>query len=232
MASNFEYFQQGTVDFLNELKENNNREWFNENKSRYESYVKAPSKKLVTSMAEHFMDAGIPYVSDEKKSLFRINRDTRFSPNKDPYKTNFGVIFPFNEKFAVNKNSCFLGVYFHLDANESFIAGGLHMPDGNVIKQARNHIAEHYVDYYEVLESYEFKTEFPTTSSMGERLKRVPQGFDKDHPAAELLKEKNFTYICNLDFKHALSKDLKDIILRKSIAMLPLMEFFDNAINF
>ena len=97
--SGFKGFTPEVRKFYQELEKNNNKEWFQANKARYEEFVREPAKELVYEMGLRFAKSGLPYYADPKKSLFRVNRDIRFSANKDPYKTNFGVLFPFNFPF-------------------------------------------------------------------------------------------------------------------------------------
>jgi uncharacterized protein (TIGR02453 family) len=227
----FSGFFPETIAFFEQLSQNNNKEWFDENRKRYEKYLKNVSKALVEDMQDVFAEAGLSYVSDTKKSLFRINRDIRFSPNKDPYKTNMGIFFPFTPEMAEKKKTAALGMYFHLEPNSTFIGGGLHMPEPKALKAIRVKIADEYERLNEITNSPDFKNEFPEQHQMNEPLKRVPQGFDKEHPAAELLKQKEFSYFCNLKFDTVYSAELKEVILHKSKMMAPFMEFFDEAVS-
>lgn len=221
-ASSFNGFGEETYNFFKELKANNNKEWFTENKHRYEG-IKQISKNLVQEMKGRFAAMNLPYFADEKKSLFRINRDIRFSADKSPYKTNLGVYFLFMPNFT-NFNDLQMGLYFHIEEKEFFIAGGLHMPDSQTLFGVRNFIAGNWDEYLELTENKEFKKQFPEIY-LGDKLKNAPKGFDANHPGIEVLKQKEFTPLCNLNKKQALGADLPDLLLDKGLALLPFIEF-------
>lgn len=210
--------------FFQELEKNNNRDWFLANKARYEEFIREPAKELVYEMGLRFAKIGLPYYADPKKSLFRINRDIRFSANKDPYKTNFGVLFPFNFTFESSKAVEFPGLYFHIDAKISFIAGGLHMPSPEKLKSLRQLIADDWKELIKITGNKKFKEEFPEIYN-DDPLKNIPRGFDPDHPAAEWLKMKGYTVGINIEFKDAFGPKLADILERKGKIIAPFLEF-------
>lgn len=225
---NFEGFAKDTRKFFEELEINNNKEWFDLNRNRYEKVVKNLSKDFVNSMSEVFSKNNLPYHADPKISLFRINRDIRFSANKNPYKTNLGIFFPHSYTPVAKKDS-FAGVYFHIDANECFVGGGIYMPDPVSLKRMREKIASDYEDLQAILDDKSMKTSFPSKDrSDSIPLKKVPRGFPADHPAAEFLKLKDFSYFCDLDYDIVYSKKVLDIILDKAIVLKPLLDFFSN----
>ena len=221
----FNGFTANALNFFNDLSLNNNREWFLENKKTYEKEIKIPSHALVAEMASIYAENNLPYLADPKKSLFRINRDIRFSNNKDPYKTNLGVFFPFVSNSLIGKPVENPGIYFHFDNKETFIAGGLHMPDSNQLKGLRSKIAEDYQEFEEIINDSNFKKEFPSIF-VNEGLKRIPQGYSQEHPAAKYLKLKEFTVYAETNRNDSYSRDLLEILLNKSIVIRPLLEFF------
>lgn len=225
----FNGFNPEIVSFFSELKANNTREWFDEHRDFYEQHIKNASKAFVMEMQERFSKSGLPYYADPKKSLFRINRDTRFSANKDPYKTNLGIYFPYTIAESMKKPVNSLGIYFHIEPGMCFIAGGIHMPEPDILKALRAKVAEDYDLLLEIAASKGIKSEFETVFS-GERLKRAPQGYPQDHPAVELLKLKEFTMFSNIDLKETFNKDIAEIMERKSAAAIPFMDFFHNAL--
>ena len=225
----FNGFTPNALKFFYDLANNNNREWFLDNKPVYEKEIKLPSHALVAEMSSIFAENGLPYLADPKKSLFRINRDIRFSNNKDPYKTNLGIFFPFVSQALVGKPVENPGIYFHIDNKETFIAGGLHMPDSAQLKGLRSKIAGDYQYFEEIINDSEFKKEFPSIFSQ-EGLKRIPQGYDTDHPAAKYLKLKEFTVYAETKREDSYSRNILNIILRKAIIIKPLLEFFCDAV--
>ena len=221
-SAKFNGFGNETYDFFKELKANNNKEWFAENKPRYEK-IKLIAKSYVREMQERFAALNLPYYADEKKSLFRINRDIRFSADKSPYKTNLGVYFLYTPNFT-QFGDIQMGLYFHIQEDELFFAGGMHMPDPQTLFRARTHISNNWDEFCEITEDKEFKQHFPEIYA-GETLKRAPKGFDPEHPAIEVLKRKEYTALCNISKETAIGADLCDITLEKAFALLPFIEY-------
>lgn len=182
-----------TLDFLRELNQNNNREWFIENKKRYQASRKdfiEFIQNLIAKIAE--FDSSISQV-DPKKAVFRIYRDTRFSKDKTPYKPNFGAhIVAHNAKPHDRA-----GYYLHIEPGKSFLASGAYMPPGPWIKKIRQNIVENPTKFKKILADKEFKSVFNELE--GEKLKTAPRDFPKDHPEIELLRHKSFLAVQNLN---------------------------------
>ncbi|CAA7391063.1 DUF2461 domain-containing protein [Chryseobacterium fistulae] len=182
---------QKTFDFLKKLSKNNDREWFNENKKLY-----TESQENVISFLEELIkemgnfDEELAKI-DAKKALFRIYRDTRFSKDKSPYKTNFGA------SLGMGKGSQKGGYYLHLEPNKSFLAGGIYMPESSVLKEVRKEISLYGEDFLKILNHKDFKKHFPTLDQE-DRLVKIPQGFEKEDPMAEYLKLKSFIVVYNI----------------------------------
>lgn len=174
-----------TLHFLEELKRNNNREWFAENKLKYEN-ARLNVLNFVEKLLEEIgsFDESI-LKTDAKKSLFRIYRDTRFSLDKTPYKTNFGASLGFK------RASGSAGYYLHIEPEKSFIAGGVYHPDSQDLKKIRKEISANGDEFLPILRQNEFRNNFRGLS-VEHRLQRVPAGFEKDDPMAEFLKLKSF----------------------------------------
>ncbi|MDQ0476529.1 DUF2461 domain-containing protein [Chryseobacterium gotjawalense] len=175
-----------TLSFLKTLERNNNRVWFNENKDQYEKAkddVLSFVETLIQEIAE--FDEEILKI-DPKKSLFRIYRDTRFSKDKTPYKTHFGV------SLGMGKGSKISGYYLHIEPGKSFLAGGVYNPEPAILKEIRKEISASGDDFLKILEQNDFRNNFRGLS-VESKLKRVPTGFEKNHPMAEYLKLKSFT---------------------------------------
>lgn len=226
----FNGFPKEIEEFYKELKMNNNKEWFHENKLRYEKVAKIPSHQLVNDMQIQFANNNIPYLADTKKSLFRVNRDIRFSNNKDPYKTNLGVFFPYISNSLIGKPVENPGIYVHYEDSENFIAGGLHAPQSDQLKAIRSKIANEWEELEDIINNKEFKKEF-TKIFTEPGLKRVPAGYDANHPAAKYLKLKDYTIYTEVDKKIYYSAELTSVILHKAIIMEPLLSFLTEGLD-
>ena len=220
----FSGFTPATEKFLEKLTKNNNRDWFAEHKTEYENEVKLKAQSLILALEQAFAVAGLPYMADIKKSMFRINRDTRFSKNKDPYKTNLGLFFPYKAEESGHRPIEAAGLYYHLEPGESFIAGGLYMPMPDQLKAIREKIANDWEEFEVITNDKKFKKEFPKMF-YSESLKRVPAGYPQDHPAAEWLKMKGFTAYCDIDFIDSYSPKLVKLLINKAAVAMPFHEF-------
>ncbi|UMQ41440.1 DUF2461 domain-containing protein [Chryseobacterium sp. Y16C] len=209
-----------TLDFLKKLEQNNNREWFTENKNLYtesQQNVIAFLEDLLKEMSE--FDEELAKI-DAKKSLFRIYRDTRFSKDKIPYKTNFGA------SLGMGKGSQKGGYYLHLEPGKSFIAGGIYMPEPAVLKELRKEISLYGNEFLTILNNKEFKKHFPEMDQ-DDKLKKIPQGFEKEDPMAEFLKLKNFIVVYYLKDEEILNKDAAKNLTKIFRLMKPLNDFLN-----
>lgn len=178
--------KKDTFEFLEALKNNNNREWFQENKAWYER-ARGNFEMLVAQIISTItsFDDETGYL-DPKRCIFRIYRDTRFSPDKTPYKTHFGAVF---RRQGLDKSS---GYYLHLSPEESFLTCGHYMLLPDQLKRIRRGIYDDYETLRSILDDERFKKEIGDLYRDEDMLKRVPNGFDKDNPAAEYMKLKHF----------------------------------------
>ncbi|MBH23497.1 MAG: TIGR02453 family protein [Myxococcales bacterium] len=183
----FEGFPKDSVTFFEELVENNDRDWFEANKPRYEDSVLTPSRLFVGAMGEALRELSPDVVADPRvnRSLFRIYRDVRFSKDKRPYKTNLALLFWEGEGKRMTCSS----YYMHLEPPNLMLAAGLYQLPRHLLDTYRDEVADPAVgpalsDIVATLEASE------TYQVGGERYKRVPRGYDKEHPRAELLKRK------------------------------------------
>ncbi|SMC70876.1 DUF2461 domain-containing protein [Pedobacter nyackensis] len=175
-----------TFAFIADVAENNNREWFAENKGRYEiakADVLAFIDQLIPELAA--ADPEFSLETQSKKCLLRIYRDVRFSKNKDPYKNNFGISFSVKGK-GVNEP----GYYLHLQPGSCFFAAGFWMPEAADLKRIREEIDYNTSEFLDIINHKSFKDIF--TMSQEDKLKKAPKGYDTDHPQIELLKLKSF----------------------------------------
>ena len=220
----FEGFSPKTIKFLKDLKANNNRDWFMANKQIYEEEIKQRTQSLVNEMAMAFASEDLPYLADIKKSLFRIYRDVRFSKNKEPYKTNAGVYFPYKAGETGHKPGDGGGLYLHIEPGDCFIAAGRHMPSSEHLKGIRKKIDTDWKELEKIMKSKKLLNEFPDVFE-SEKLKRMPRGYSEDHPAAELLKLKGYTVYTSIPQKDLNNRKLINMLVKKAKTVVPFLEF-------
>lgn len=217
--------QPSTIQFLKSLHKNNNREWFLKNKSIYDA-----AKDNYLDFVEEVL-LGIrkfdPTLNElmPKQCVFRINRDVRFSKNKEPYKNNFGASF---SKGAKKINAA--GYYFHLEPGASFMGGGLWMPEAPDLQKIRQEIDYSFKEFNRILNNTKFKNTFGTLTSEA-KLSRPPKGYDIDNPAIEFLKLKSFTAIVPIADKDVLDVNIVKQSLNVFKTLSPLVQFLNRAID-
>ncbi|WP_213196402.1 DUF2461 domain-containing protein [Cloacibacterium caeni] len=210
--------QSSTLQFLRNLEKNNNRDWFNENKTLYQEAqqdVISFVEKLIEEMADFDEEMG---KLEAKKSVFRIYRDTRFSKDKTPYKTNFGA------GLGMGKGNKISGYYLHIEPGKSFLAGGVYKPEPSVLKTIRQEISAFGDEFKAILEQDEFRNYFRGLS-VEDKLKKVPQGFEKDDKMAEYLKLKHFIVTHPVSDEQLLSENAVKEFTEIFKAMKPLNDF-------
>lgn len=216
-----------SLQFLEDLKANNNRDWFQENKKRYEIF-----KKDYHQLVADFLDVMKPLdpsleLLEVKNCTFRINRDIRFSKDKSPYKAHLGIWMSAGAKGA-NRS----GYYVHIEKGGSFIAGGFYSPESEELKKVRKEIAFFYDDLEEILNDKNFKKEFGSLDrTESNSLKNAPKDYEKDHPAIEHLKLKRYTASQKFDIKEVSQKDFATKMSKKLIALKPLNDFINRALT-
>lgn len=218
--------QKSSLEFLADLKNNNNREWFLANKTRYENYKK-DYHQFIADLLELLIqgDSNLSNLQ-VKNCTFRINRDIRFSKDKSPYKTHMGIWMSVNSTI---KNAP--GYYVQIDNDNCFIAGGLYCPEASDLKKIRKEIAFFHDELEEIIYSKNFKKEFKDLDrDPSQLLKTAPKDYEKDHPAIEYLKLKSVTASQKIDTAVALDKNAAFVIATKLLALKPLNEFLNRAI--
>jgi uncharacterized protein (TIGR02453 family) len=181
-------FTPRALTFLRGLKKNNDRAWFAARKEQYERDVRAPMAALVERLAPELRRFAPDLVASPRVSLYRIYRDTRFSDDKSPYKTQAGAIFPHRD-LPRHQGA---GLYLEIGPARVMIAGGIYMPQPPDLQALRGHLADNYARFRTLVESPAFKRNAgPVT---GDSLHRVPRGYPPDHPAAEYLKLRQFLF--------------------------------------
>jgi uncharacterized protein (TIGR02453 family) len=185
-------------EFLQALKQNNNRDWFNAHKTLYQeelNKIETFAEALLQQLNTH----DVIETPSGKKSVHRIYRDIRFSANKTPYKTNWSGNFKRATKYRRG------GYYFQIEPGNSFIAGGFWGPNTQDLKRIRDEIAFDPTPLRKIINSRLFKGTFGTLK--GEQLKTAPKGFEAQHEAIDLLRYKQFLLIRKFSDKEVLSKD-------------------------
>lgn len=217
-----------TLKFLKDLKRNNNKPWFDNNRKRYEA-----AKVDFTTFIQQVIDLhGKNDYSIKnlvaKDCLFRINRDIRFAKDKSPYKTNFGASINKGGRKAMDS----AGYYFHLEPGDSFTGGGIYMPMPEELKKVRQEIDYNFAGFKKILDSKRFKTIFGELSNNQEyKLSRVPKGYDPENPAAEYLKLKSYIAMINIGDKDLTSKNLVQITGKAFEALQPVIEFINESFS-
>lgn len=233
-ADEFTGFTAETMRFLRALRRNNRREWFEDNRARYDTAVKGPMAALVEEMDARFAQAAPEITGDPRRSVFRIHRDIRFSADKSPYKTHAACWFYHRDAGKGVGGSTphgGAGFYFHVEPGASMVAGGLWMPPGPALKRIREALAEDHATFEGIVESKAMRRRFgaPSDEAM---LKRVPRGFDPEHPAARWLRFKSFTMHRMLEPDEVLSPKLAGTLERDFAAMLPMVRWLNAALGF
>ena len=215
------------IAFITDLRANNNTEWMHDNKKRYENYKKEYHNFIASILNEMKpLDPSLENL-EIKNCTFRINRDIRFSKDKTPYKTHISAWLSTNKN---RKNSP--GYYIHFDNENSFIAGGLWLPEANELKQIRKEIAFFYDDLEKIVNEKSFKKEFVAISrDENTVLKKAPKGYEPDHVAIEFLKLKSFTSSQKINPKLFFEADFAKKMAAKLIALKPFNEFLNRALE-
>lgn len=214
---------QTLLQFLTALQKNNNKEWFEQNRTTYDKlrleWIDLAAKVIKQTA---IFDPEIAEL-EPKKCIFRINRDVRFSANKNPYKNNFGISLSKGGKAAD-----FCGYYVHLQPGESFIAGGSYQPMPDKLAAIRQEIDYNFEEFKKIIEHKDFVKHFGTLT--GDKLQRPPKGYDAENPAIEYIKHKGFLAYLKIDDNNLTEKELLKNCEKAFKAMKPLNDFLNRAI--
>lgn len=208
-------------DFLKELRLNNNRTWFQENKTRFDAlrqYFLSEVQDLIDRIA--LFDPQIAG-TEAKSCLFRIYRDIRFSPNKLPYKQHFAAYIAIG-----GKNSEYGGYYLHMEPGNSLLSGGIWCPPPALLKMLRKDIYDNMEEFVEILEEPKFKAVYPSLD--GEVLKRMPVGFPADAAHGDILRHKDFCVYCSKPDEFFLQKDW----MEQAVEDFRLLQPFNRFLNY
>ncbi len=219
--------QPSTIKFLKELKNNNNKPWFDKNRKVYES-AKADFAAFIQAVIDLHSKKD-PSIKNllAKDCMFRINRDIRFSKDKSPYKSNFGASINKGGRKAMNS----AGYYFHLEPGNCFAGGGIYMPMPDELKNIRQEIDYNFADFKKIINSKKFKAVYSGLDKSAEfTLSRVPKGYLPDNPAAEYLKLKSYIAMIKIKDTDLTSKTLAIKTVAAFESLQPLVEFINEAI--
>lgn len=219
--------QPSTIKFLKDLKKNNNKSWFDENRKSYEAAKQNFAAFVDAVIKKHALkDASIAHLT-AKDCMFRINRDVRFSKDKSPYKTNFGASIN-----SGGKKSITAGYYFHLEPGECFVGGGIYMPMPEELKKLRQEIDYNFSDFKKIISSKKFKSTYNDLDSSPENtLSRVPKGYEAENPAAEYIKLKSYVATIKFSNLDLTSTELVKKTVAAFEALQPLLVFLNKAIS-
>jgi len=221
----FEGFPKEGLQFLKKLKRNNNRAWFESHKHEYEEHLKFPIQSFIFALQPYFQSFAPEFDLSPRRSIFRIYRDVRFSNDKTPYKTHIAAHFVLRGK---EKGFVGSGYYFHVEPGEVFIGGGIYMPDSDQLKGIRKAIAQHADEFLSILNNQTFRKQFGKLE--GDRLQRIPKGYDETHPLAEWLKLKQFFVGKSLAESSCYRPALVETVATICKDAAPLVKFLNRAV--
>lgn len=223
----FPGFERSALQFLVELTEHNDREWFKAEQARYEAQVREPVRSFIRALAPRLTKLSPHMVASDKKvggSMMRPQRDTRFAADKTPYKTNVGIHF----RHAAGKDVHAPGMYVHFDPAEVFVGVGLWRPDGSALAQIRARIDAEPTLWKRARSGTAFTRYFELS---GDQLKRAPKGYAPEHPLIEDIKRKDFIAVSHMKVGDLLKPDFPDAVVTRLKAGTGLMRFLCEAID-
>ena len=216
-----------TLRFLTELKENNHKPWFDAHRAAYEA-ARIDFSNFIQLVIEAVQKSDTTITGlTSRDCLFRINRDIRFSKDKTPYKVAFGASIK-----RGGRKSPFAGYYFHLEPGQSFVGGGLWMPEAVVLKNMRQEIDYNWEEFQGILSQKEFKKQYGDVYKGGDvSLTTMPKGYEKDNPAAGYLKLKSFIAETKLADEELTKGSLHKKTVAAFEALQPLLHFINRTIE-
>ena len=223
----FTGFRPELFHFLEQLGKNNNRAWFAENKARYEDLVLFPAMDFVRAMEKPLKNVSPHFVAVPKRSggsIMRVYRDTRFSKDKTPYKTNLGVHF----RHEAGKDVHAPGFYFHIDRKDIFVGAGIWHPENPTLNQIRALIDDDQARWKRVCNRKSYRERF---EQAGESLKRPPKGYDENHPLIVDLKRKDHIGLTHLTRQDLYSENLVKIVISYMKIAKPYVAFLCDALH-
>ena len=226
-------FTPASLAFLRGLARHNKKPWFEARRESYENDVRAPMRELIEEMDVRLAHFAPEITGDPKHSMFRINRDIRFSKDKSPYKTHAACWFRHqgaSHRVGGDAEEGSAGLYFHLQPRESFVGAGIWMPPRPTLNKIRDAIAEDAAGFARVVGNPRARRRFGGLDD-GAMLKRMPRGFAEDHPAARWLRYQSFTIGRALGDKHVLGSRLPALLEADFKLMMPLVRWLNRALG-
>lgn len=218
------YFRPEALTFLRNLARNNDREWFQPRKSVFDAELKEPMIAIVRKITDAMLDFAPSHVRPAEKSLFRIYRDTRFSNDKRPYKTHIAAWWSHT---GLEKTSG-AGYYFHVSAKEFVIAAGAYMPEKDQLAAIRHWLLDNHEEFRKLIQKPAVRKTF--TEFDGNALTRPPKGFPPDHPAIDLIKNRQWGLSVTLPAQDALDKNIAATVIRHFRLAAPLVDALNTPI--
>lgn len=221
MPTAFPGFSKEAMQFFRGIARNNNREWFLPRKPVFEEHVKAPMVDLVSRVNGALQSFAPEYVTDPAKAIFRFYRDTRFSKDKSPYKTQIAASF---QPRGLAGDSA-AGYYFSVSHKELAVGGGIYMPSPEALRAVRGHVSEHHGELRRIVKTAALRKLMGELH--GDQLTRIPKGFACDHPAEDLLRFKMYLFYVELPAELATSPAVLPEIAKRFKAMSPFLRFLN-----
>ena len=224
-------FSPAALRFFRQLARHNDKEWFEANRATYEQEVRAPMRELIEELDVRLARFAPELGGDPKRSMFRINRDIRFSADKSPYKTNAGCWFHHRAasgRVGGEANEGSAGFYFHLEPGKSFVGAGVWMPPRPQLNRLRAAIADEPESFVDMTRALPKRFGGLDDSTM---LKRMPRGYPDDHPAAEWLRYQSFTSGRPLTDAQVTNSKLVALLAREFEELLPLVRWLNGALG-
>lgn len=216
------HLSSSTFQFLTDLKQNNDRDWFAEHKARYETAraeMVAFAETLLEKMSHH--DELVPMTG--KKSVFRIYRDVRFSKNKQPYKNNFAGQMKRATKWKRG------GYYYHIEPDNVFLAGGFWAPERDDLKRIREELATDPQPLRDIINASDFQETFGGLT--GDQVKTAPRGYKKDHPSIDVLRYKQFIAMQKFTNQEAMQANFADKVIAGFLKMRPFFDYMSEVLT-
>jgi len=220
-------FSAATLNFLDDLAAHNDRDWFEANKDRYESLVRGPALEFIAAMAEPLAGFAPHFRAEPRKaggSLMRVFRDTRFSRDKTPYKTNIGIQF----RHTLGKDVHAPGFYVHIASDGCFLGVGCWRPEPEALARIRERVASQPEKWFAARDEQQFVAHWALS---GDKLARPPRGYAAEHPAIEDLKYKDFVAMAPLGFDEIVGPELLQLTADRFAAATPFMGFLCDALG-
>lgn len=218
--------QATTIKFLKDLEKNNDKSWFDVNRSRYEEAREAFLQSVEAMIKAIALFEPAIGEQTAKQTVFRINRDVRFSKDKRPYKNNMSAYFN-----AAGKKSNLAGYYVHIEPGKSFVAAGVWMPEAAVLLKIRQEIDYNFDEWKGITTATAFKKLFPTGINTDDSLQRPPKRYDENNPAIKILKLKSFIGSRSFTDAEVMHKDFTKELSKTFKALMPMVHFINRSLD-